>query len=76
MLGFDTHPWTLEEARFTYKAFGLHADVRRAHAARTRFPQDASIVVAAFVVNELNDGDRAQLLEQTLQSAVAAAAAC
>ena len=38
VLGFDTHPWTLDEARFTYKAFGLHADVRRAHAAKTRFP--------------------------------------
>ena len=40
----------LEEARFTYKAFGLHADVRRAHAARTRFPSDTSVIVAAFVL--------------------------
>ena len=62
VLGFDTHPWTLDEARFTYKAFGLHADVRRAHAAKTRFPAGTSAVVAAFVVNELNDQDRAALL--------------
>lgn len=64
VLGFDTHPWTLDEARFTYKAFGVQADVRRAHAARTRFPAGTSVIVAAFVVNELNDRDRAVLLEQ------------
>ena len=64
VLGIDSHPWTLEEARFTYKAFGLRHDVRRGHAARTRFPADTSIVVAAFVVNELTDRDRAALLEQ------------
>jgi hypothetical protein len=64
VLGLDSHPWTLDEARFTYRAFGLRADVRRAHAAKTRFPSDTSIVTAAFVVNELNDGDRARLLEE------------
>jgi len=64
VLGFDTHPWTLEEARFTYKAFGLHHDVRRAHAGTVRFPKNASIVVAAFVVNELKEKDRNALLEQ------------
>jgi len=68
VLGFDTHPWTLDEARFTYKAFGLHADARRAHAARTRFPSDTSVIVAAFVVNELNDRDRAALLDNIRQS--------
>jgi predicted RNA methylase len=64
VVGFDTHPWTLTEAQFTYKSFGLKHDVRRAHAAKTRLPADTSIVVAAFVVNELTDRDRATLLEQ------------
>lgn len=64
VLGIDTHPWTLDEARFTYQTFGLRFDVRRGHAARTRFPADTSFVVAAFVVNELNDADRATLLGQ------------
>ena len=63
VLGFDTHPWTLDEARFTYKAFGLQSDVRRTHAAKVRFPKDTSIVVAAFVVNELNENDRTELLK-------------
>lgn len=67
VFGVDMHPWTLDEARFTYKAFGLHSDVRRAHAAKTRFPTDTSVVVAAFVVNELKDADRAALLENFKQ---------
>ena len=64
VMGIDTHPWTLDEARFTYKSFGLTADVRRGHAARTRFPADTSFVVAAFVVNELKEADRAMLLRE------------
>ena len=66
ILGFDTHPWTLDEARFTYNALGLHSDVRRAHVARVRFPGDTSIVVAAFVVNELNENDRTELLKNLI----------
>ena len=66
VLGFDTHPWTIDEARFTYKAFGLHSDVRRAPAARVRFPTDTSIVVAAFVVNELKESDRDELLRNLI----------
>ena len=70
VLALDTHPWTLDEARFTYRAFGLDADVRRGHASRIRFPRDASCIVAAFVVNELNDPDRRALLA-TLKEAAA-----
>ena len=70
VFGVDTHPWTLDEARFTYRSFGLSADVRRAHAAATRFPADTSVVVAAFVVNELNENDRGVLLDRIKQSKV------
>ncbi len=66
-MGIDTHPWTLDEARFTYQAFGLTSDVRRGHAARTRFPADTSFVVAAFVVNELKEADRAVLLREIIR---------
>lgn len=67
VLGIDTHPWSLDEARFTYQACGLRFDVRRGHAARTRFPSDTSFIVAAFVVNELNDDDRAALLREFIR---------
>lgn len=68
VVGIDTHPWALDEARFTYRELGLVSDVRRGSAAKTRIPQDASFIVAAFVVNELTDGDR-QVLLASLQAA-------
>jgi predicted RNA methylase len=64
VLGVDTHPWALEEARFTYRALGIRADIKRGHAGRLRFPADTSFIVAAFVVNELDQADRAALLHQ------------
>ena len=67
VLGIDTHPWTVDEARFTYQAFGLRSDVRRGHASRTRLPADTSFVVAAFVVNELKEADRAALLREFIR---------
>jgi len=67
VLGVDMHPWALDEARFTYRSFGLTSDVRRGHAAKIVFPHDTSMVVAAFVVNELNTADRNGLLEHLVR---------
>ncbi len=64
VIGIDTHPWTLEEARFTYRALGLQADVRRGFAGRTRIPDNATFVVGAFVVNELKPEERQDLLRE------------
>lgn len=69
VLGLDTHPWTLDEARWTYRALGLDAEARRGHAARTRLPRDAAFIVAAFVVNELDDAGRRALLPELLAAA-------
>ena len=68
VLGLDTHPWTLDEARFTYKSLGLQADARRGNAARARFPADTSAIVSAFVVNELNELERRELLANLIRS--------
>jgi len=70
VIGIDTHPWTLEEARFTYRALGLTAEVRRGFAGRTRIPENATFVVGAFVVNELKQPERDDLLRE-VQAAVA-----
>ncbi len=70
MIGIDTHPWTLDEARFTYRALGLNAEVRRGFAGRTRIPDHATFVVGAFVVNELKQGERDDLLRE-VKAAVA-----
>jgi ubiquinone/menaquinone biosynthesis C-methylase UbiE len=73
VLGIDTHPWALDEARFTYQTFGLRFDVRRGHAARTRFPSDTSFIVAAFAVNELKDDDRREMIRHLKVAATSAA---
>lgn len=70
VIGIDTHPWTLDEARFTYRALGLNAEVRRGFAGRTRIPDNATFVVGAFVVNELKQGERDDLLRE-VKAAVA-----
>ncbi len=70
VIGIDTHPWTLEEARFTYRALGLNAEVRRGFAGRTRIPEHATFVVGAFVVNELKQGERDDVLRE-LRAAIA-----
>ena len=42
--------------------------------ARTRFPADTSFVVAAFVVNELKEADRAVLLREIIRLKAGASA--
>jgi len=70
VIGLDTHPWTLDEARFTYRALGLNAEVRRGFAGRTRIPDHATFVVGAFVVNELKQPERDDLMRE-LKAAIA-----
>jgi SAM-dependent methyltransferase len=61
VLGLDTHPWALDEARDTYAAFGLDASVVRASAAKLRRPRQPSFIVAGYVANELPEAERAAL---------------
>jgi predicted RNA methylase len=62
----DSHPWALDEARLTYRTFGLTADVRRGDVTRIRPPRGTSFIVAGFVANEVADDARATLLESLL----------
>ena len=65
--GLDVHPWAIGEAAATYRHFGLTHDVGRVPAARARFTK-RDAVVAAFVINELDDAARAQLLPRLLDA--------
>jgi SAM-dependent methyltransferase len=65
----DTHPWALKEAAATYSAFGLNAEVRRGDVARTRIPTSADAVMAGWVMNEISDTARAELLPRLLDLA-------
>ena len=66
--GLDRHPWTLSEAPLTYRAFGLAGDAMRADVTRFRLPRGVDAIVGAFVANELDDDDRAELLTRLLQA--------
>ena len=74
MTAIDSHPWALDEARLTYRCFGLNADVRRGDAARVRIPRETTLIVAGFFVNELTDQARAVLLEGLRSAAKAGVA--
>lgn len=67
--GIDVHPWALSEAVATYKAFGLDADVRRGDALRSRVPPSADALVAGWVLNEVSEPIRRQLLPRFLDLA-------
>ena len=69
VLGVDTHPWAMDEARDTYAAFGLSASVTRGSAARMRRPRSPSVIVAGYVANEMADAER-HLLRDALADAV------
>ena len=66
VIGVDRHPWALAEAADTYREFGLHARTRRGDAATFEFPKSRAMILAAFLVNELNDDERDTLLQRLL----------
>jgi hypothetical protein len=57
IVAVDRHPWAVEEATRTYRAFGLHARVRRLDIQRTPLPPRA-LVLAAYALNELDESTR------------------
>lgn len=67
--GIDRHPWALDEAARTYRAFKLRSQLVRGQAADARLPAPSSGIVAAFVANELPADARHRLLAQLLAAA-------
>jgi len=64
----DRHPWAVEEARWTYRQFGLKARATQGDITRLR-PIPAGVgIIAAFVINELPP-EAWQRLEHTLLAA-------
>ncbi len=68
IVGVDRHPWAVEEARDTYRQFGLRARMRMDDLTRAILPP-GSHVLAAFAMNELPDANRARMLEKLLAHA-------
>ena len=69
LVGVDRHPWTLKEAAFTYKVFGLSARTVMADVAEVTLPDRRTVCLAAFVLNELPAADRTRLLTRLLERA-------
>jgi hypothetical protein len=66
VVGIDRHPWAVEEARETLRAFALRGRTRMDDVVRVALPA-RSAVLAAFTVNELRTPARDALLERFLR---------
>jgi protein-L-isoaspartate O-methyltransferase len=68
--GFDRHPWAAAEARWTWRTLGLQGRARVAQAERHALRAGAGWgVVAAWVLNEMDEQPRAALEDALLDAA-------
>lgn len=83
VIGFDTHPWAVDEARAAYRTLRLDGSARRGSLGddawrvherpRGRRTSVALALVLSYVANELHDDARAALLPQLLADAAGGA---
>jgi len=66
VIGIDRSQWALDEARSTYREFGLTSTLRRGDVTMRRVPADRATIVAAYVLNEIPDKQREDLLSQLI----------
>ncbi len=71
--GVERNGWALAEARFTWRHFGLSGKARQADATRERLPGTGAGILAAYLLNELDDLGRGLLLPKMLAAARAGA---
>lgn len=69
LVGVDRHPWAIGEARWTYRALGLHATLVRNDVTRHRLPGAGAAIVAAWCLNELDRPARDAMRERLLDAA-------
>jgi ubiquinone/menaquinone biosynthesis C-methylase UbiE len=65
----DRDAWAITEARHTYRAFHIDADLRRVDLARLTIPRSADAIVAGWVMNEIDAALRDTLLARFLEYA-------
>src|SRR5688572_11855833 len=66
--GIDRHRWAVEEARWTYRFFGLDGSARVGDLARLPHVGAGSAIVAAYVLNELPEANRQRLEDELLEA--------
>ena len=69
LTGIDRHPWAVEETGWSWRQLGIAGHARRGDVSRFRPPKDRPGIVAAYVLNELPDAPRGQLLDTLLEAA-------
>lgn len=69
LLGLDRHPWTVGETAWTYRTLGLRGRAQPTDLLRAALPGKGSGVVAAYTINEIEDGQRRRLLDRLLDAA-------
>jgi hypothetical protein len=74
VMGFDRHPWAADEARWTYRFFGLQGTVRVGDAGRLPHTSRDDGIIAAYVLNELSDEARMGVEDELLAAASRGAA--
>jgi len=69
LVGVDRSAWALGEARATYREFGLRARLVQHDINDAAFPKSPAAFLAAFAINELDDGSRERLMTRLLDRA-------
>jgi len=67
--GVDTSGWAVAEAQWTLRQLGLRGRCRRGDATKTALPTRPAGILAAFTVNELDEGGRTRLLSRLVETA-------
>jgi SAM-dependent methyltransferase len=67
--GVDVSAWAVNEANWTYQTLGVRGRARRGTVGDLRLPSARSTILAAFVINELDERSRADALERLLDAA-------
>ncbi|HET8648029.1 MAG TPA: methyltransferase domain-containing protein [Vicinamibacteria bacterium] len=67
--GVDRSGWAVDEARWTLRQLGLRGTVAKGDAKKARLPRAGGAVLAAYTLNELDEGPRERLLDRLFSAA-------
>ncbi len=68
VIGIDRHPWAVEEARWTYRRLRIAGQARVGDVVSFRPPRGKPAIVAAYVLNELDDEGRRAVVDTLLDA--------
>jgi hypothetical protein len=69
VVGIDRHPWAVDEANWTYQHLGIQGRARRGDVTKAPAVRRGHSVVAAYLLNELPDAERARVEDRLIETA-------